>query len=51
MAICLEFFPPSEKFSPYLSGYIAKHCDPAYQTMYPEISKWPIHIQVSSLCD
>ncbi|KAB7507875.1 Rho GTPase-activating protein 39 [Armadillidium nasatum] len=47
MAICLEFFPPSEKFIPYLAGYITKHCDPAYHTMYPEISKWPIHIQIN----
>ncbi|XP_063604503.1 uncharacterized protein LOC134779995 isoform X7 [Penaeus indicus] len=47
LAICLAFFPPSEKFSPYLAGYITRHCDPAYCSMFPDVSKWPIHIQVA----
>nr|XP_045615801.1 dentin sialophosphoprotein-like isoform X5 [Procambarus clarkii] len=47
LAICLAFFPPSDKFGPYLAGYIARHCDPAYCAMFPDVSKWPIHIQVA----
>ncbi|XP_042876227.1 filaggrin-like isoform X4 [Penaeus japonicus] len=47
LAICLAFFPPSDKFSPYLAGYITRHCDPAYCSMFPDVSKWPIHIQVA----
>ncbi|XP_066983628.1 rho GTPase-activating protein 39 isoform X14 [Macrobrachium rosenbergii] len=47
LAICLAFFPPSEKFAPYLAGYITRHCDPAYCAMFPDVSKWPIHIQVA----
>ncbi|XP_047495766.1 serine-rich adhesin for platelets-like isoform X6 [Penaeus chinensis] len=47
LAICLAFFPPSEKFNPYLAGYITRHCDPAYCSMFPDVSKWPIHIQVA----
>ncbi|XP_042215315.1 rho GTPase-activating protein 39-like isoform X11 [Homarus americanus] len=47
LAICLAFFPPSDKFGPYLAGYIARHCDPAYCSMFPDVSKWPIHIQVA----
>lgn len=47
LAICLAFFPPSEKFNPYLGGYITRHCDPAYCAMFPDVSKWPIHIQVA----
>ncbi|CAL4096762.1 unnamed protein product, partial [Meganyctiphanes norvegica] len=47
LAICLAFFPPSEKFSPFLASYISRHCDPAYCTMFPDVAKWPIHIQVA----
>ncbi|XP_071527308.1 uncharacterized protein RhoGAP93B isoform X2 [Panulirus ornatus] len=47
LAICLAFFPPSDKFRPYMAGYIARHCDPAYCSMFPDVSKWPIHIQVA----
>ncbi|XP_045112239.1 serine-rich adhesin for platelets-like isoform X25 [Portunus trituberculatus] len=47
LAICLAFFPPSDKFNPYLAGYISRHCDPAFCSMFPDVSKWPIHIQVA----
>ncbi|KAK4306479.1 hypothetical protein Pmani_021704 [Petrolisthes manimaculis] len=47
LAICLAFFPPSDKFGPYLMGYITRHSDPAYCSMFPDVAKWPIHIQVA----
>lgn len=45
MAICLYFFPPSPKFQAYLEGYMNRHRDPSYD--FPEVGKWPIHVQVS----
>lgn len=45
MAICLAFVPPSATFEPYLDGYMNRHRDPNFQ--FPEVAKWPIHVQVS----
>ncbi|XP_043206296.1 rho GTPase-activating protein 39-like isoform X2 [Amphibalanus amphitrite] len=41
LAICLQFFPPSDKFASFLEGYIARHRDPAIE--HPELAKWPVH--------
>lgn len=45
MAICLAFFPPSPKFQAYLDTYMNRHRDPSFD--FPEVGKWPIHVQVS----
>uniref|UniRef100_A0A8D8VTW1 Rho GTPase-activating protein 39 n=1 Tax=Cacopsylla melanoneura TaxID=428564 RepID=A0A8D8VTW1_9HEMI len=45
MAICLAFFPPSPNLQSYLDGYMNRHRNPNYD--FPEVGKWPIHIQVS----
>lgn len=45
MAVCLAFVPPSATFEPYLEGYMNRHRDPDFQ--FPEVAKWPIHVQVS----
>lgn len=45
MAVCLAFVPPSSTFEPYLEGYMNRHRDPNFQ--FPEVAKWPIHVQVS----
>ncbi|PSN44409.1 hypothetical protein C0J52_05744 [Blattella germanica] len=45
LAICLAFFPPSPKFQSYLDGYMNRHRDPGFD--FPEIGKWPIHVQIS----
>ncbi|CAB0036467.1 unnamed protein product [Trichogramma brassicae] len=45
MAICLAFVSPSATFEPYLEGYMNRHRDPNFQ--FPEVAKWPIHVQVS----
>ncbi|XP_011175510.2 uncharacterized protein LOC105207643 isoform X1 [Solenopsis invicta] len=45
MAVCLAFVPPSATFEPYLEGYMNRHRDPNFQ--FPEVAKWPIHVQVS----
>lgn len=45
MAVCLAFVPPSTTFEPYLEGYMNRHRDPNFQ--FPEVAKWPIHVQVS----
>ena len=42
LAICLQFFPPSDKFASFLEGYIARHRDPAVD--HPEMAKWPVHV-------
>ena len=31
-AVCLVFFPPSEKFHSYLEGFIYRHLDPTLDT-------------------
>lgn len=45
MAVALAFVPPSPTFEPYLEGYMNRHRDPNFQ--FPEVAKWPIHVQVS----
>ncbi|XP_058129012.1 hornerin isoform X2 [Anopheles coustani] len=47
MAICLSFVPPSPTFQPALLGYINRHRDPSFATSFPDVSKWPIHVQIS----
>jgi hypothetical protein len=47
MAICLSFVPPSPTFQPALMGYMNRHRDPSFAKHFPEIGKWPIHVQVS----
>lgn len=47
MAICLAFVPPSPTFQPALLGYMNRHRDPSFAKHFPEIGKWPIHVQVS----
>uniref|UniRef100_A0A6A7G4P9 Rho GTPase-activating protein 39 n=1 Tax=Hirondellea gigas TaxID=1518452 RepID=A0A6A7G4P9_9CRUS len=47
MAIALQFFSPGERLSPHLACYFNRHTDPAYTTMFPDVNKWPIHIQVA----
>lgn len=44
MAVCLAFVPPSATFEPVLEGYMNRHRDPNFQ--FPEVAKWPIHVQV-----
>jgi hypothetical protein len=45
LAICLSFFPPSRTFAPALQSYIFRHRDPSLD--YPDVGKWPIHVQIS----
>ncbi|KAI5692660.1 hypothetical protein M8J75_002243 [Diaphorina citri] len=45
MAICLAFFPPSPRLQSYLDSYMNRHRNDHYD--FPEVGKWPIHIQVS----
>jgi Rho GTPase-activating protein 39 len=47
MAICLAFIPPSPTFQPALLGYMNRHRDASFAKHFPEIGKWPIHVQVS----
>jgi Rho GTPase-activating protein 39 len=47
MTICLSFVPPSPTFQPALTGYINRHRDPSFAKHFPEIGKWPIHVQIS----
>lgn len=47
MAVCLSFIPPSPTFQPALLGYMNRHRDPSFAKSFPEIGKWPIHVQIS----
>ncbi|XP_055376859.1 uncharacterized protein LOC129609037 [Condylostylus longicornis] len=47
MAICLSFVPPSPTFQPALLNYVNRHRDPTFATTFPEVGKWPIHVQIS----
>ncbi|KAH8383023.1 hypothetical protein KR009_006309, partial [Drosophila setifemur] len=47
MAICLSFVPPSPTFQPTLLNYVNRHRDPSFATSFMEVSKWPIHVQIS----
>lgn len=47
MTICLSFIPPSPTFQPALLNYMNRHRDPTFATSFPEVGKWPIHVQIS----
>ncbi|XP_065355132.1 uncharacterized protein RhoGAP93B isoform X2 [Calliphora vicina] len=47
MAICLSFVPPSVTFQPTLLNYVNRHRDTTYAISFPEVGKWPIHVQIS----
>ncbi|XP_043651485.1 hornerin [Drosophila teissieri] len=47
MAICLSYVPPSPTFQPTLLNYVNRHRDPSFATCFMEVSKWPIHVQIS----
>ncbi|XP_026729412.1 rho GTPase-activating protein 39 [Trichoplusia ni] len=47
LAVCLAFVPPSTAFQPALTNYVNRHRDPAFADAFPEVGKWPIHVQVS----
>ncbi|XP_028163540.1 rho GTPase-activating protein 39 isoform X5 [Ostrinia furnacalis] len=47
LAVCLAFVPPSPAFQPALNNYVNRHRDPAFADAFPEVGKWPIHVQVS----
>lgn len=47
LAILLSFVPPSPTFQPALLGYMNRHRDLSYAKSFPEIGKWPIHVQIS----
>ncbi|XP_017057125.1 hornerin isoform X1 [Drosophila ficusphila] len=47
MAICLSYVPPSPTFQPTLLNYVNRHRDLSFATSFMEVSKWPIHVQVS----
>ncbi len=40
MSICLSFFPPSQKFFPYLHDYIESRMNGDYDTMHCELSTY-----------
>lgn len=31
----------------FLNSYMNRHRDPTFATTFPEVGKWPIHVQVS----
>ncbi|KAJ2947105.1 hypothetical protein O0L34_g16454 [Tuta absoluta] len=47
LSVCLAFVPPSRAFQPALTNYVNRHRDPAFADAFPEVGKWPIHVQVS----
>ncbi|KAF2366059.1 MyTH4 domain [Trinorchestia longiramus] len=47
LAVALQFFPPSETLAPHLGFYIERHTNSNYLAQYPDVNKWPIHIQVA----
>ncbi|XP_037910388.1 uncharacterized protein LOC119651103 isoform X1 [Hermetia illucens] len=47
MAICLSYVPPSPTFQPALLNYMNRHRDPTFATSFPDVGKWPIHVQIS----
>ena len=47
LTIALAFIPPSPEFQPALLGYLNRHRDPTFSRVFPEVSRWPIHVQVS----
>ncbi|GLV32627.1 Rho GTPase activating protein at 93B [Carabus blaptoides fortunei] len=47
LTIALSFVPPSITFQPALLGYLNRHRDPSFARSFPDVSRWPIHVQVS----
>lgn len=47
LTIALAFVPPSPIFQPALLGYLNRHRDPTFSRVFPDVNRWPIHVQVS----
>ncbi|GJQ67979.1 hypothetical protein Trydic_g10642 [Trypoxylus dichotomus] len=47
LTIALAFIPPSPEFQPALLGYLNRHRDPTFSRVFPEVNRWPIHVQVN----
>ncbi|KAJ3639652.1 hypothetical protein Zmor_002997 [Zophobas morio] len=47
LTIALAFVPPSPAFQPALLGYLNRHRDPGFSRVFPDVSRWPIHVQVN----
>lgn len=47
LTIALSFVPPSVTFQPALLGYLNRHRDPSFARTFPDVARWPIHVQVS----
>jgi hypothetical protein len=47
LTIALAFVPPSPVFQPALLGYLNRHRDPGFSKVFPDVSRWPIHVQVN----
>lgn len=46
LTIALAFVPPSPTFQPALLGYLNRHRDPTFSRVFPDVNRWPIHVQV-----
>lgn len=49
LTIALAFIPPSPVFQPALLGYLNRHRDPTFSRVFPDVNRWPIHVQVCVL--
>ncbi|ERL84553.1 hypothetical protein D910_01982 [Dendroctonus ponderosae] len=47
LTIALAFIPPSPVFQPALLGYLNRHRDPTFSRVFPDVNRWPIHVQVN----
>lgn len=47
LAIVLSFISPSFAFQPALLNYINKHTDNTFITKFPDVKRWPVHVQIS----
>ncbi|KAB0801536.1 hypothetical protein PPYR_05890 [Photinus pyralis] len=47
LTIALSFINPSPTFQPALLGYLNRHRDPTFARCFPDVARWPIHVQVS----
>lgn len=47
LTIALNFIPPSPTFQPALLGYLNRHRNPTFSKVFPDVSRWPIHVQVN----
>lgn len=47
LTIALSFIPPSPTFQPALLGYLNRHRDPTFSRVFPDVNRWPIHVQVN----